>query len=632
MHKSRLFLLVIAAWFGILTGLLESFAFLRFPHLENPDLPWIAVLFASAVFITIGALLAAAVRPSRGAVTLVSFGFALIMFYDVATVGVLDHGARLIWRAIALALSLVVAGLAWKFQAAFSGFLRRSLLWLAVLAVALTGIPPVLRMYREGQAVNAARPGEGAPNVLVVIVDTLRADHLSTYGYGRETSPRVTEFASHGVLFRNAISAASWTLPSHASIMTARLPHEHGADRPDRYLDERFPTIAEAFSSRGYRTAAFSANWWLFSRRLGFGRGFDHFQDFNSIPSAVVQTNLGQRIRNALLKIAPSIAPLGRSRADSINRNILNWVDLNHEPFFIVANYMDVHEPYLPPLNCFHQFSKLKRPAGEVFLGNPRKNELSPAEVQNEMDAYDASIRCMDTEFASLMDGLRQRGLLSNTVVVLTSDHGEEFNEHGLMSHESTLYREVLHVPLIMVGPGVPAGLQVDRPVSLTNLPDTLLAVSGADGTKFPGIPLNLAWSNLHDTAWPDPVAELAQLPTDPKAPNYYSPLQSVVTADWQLITGGKKVQELYRCPEDQLELHDLAGDKQNEVVAATLRDELQRAESGQLAVSADAQPQTGPAAPSRRKLASPTPAAHDKNSERERNNEYLKALGYIPD
>jgi arylsulfatase A-like enzyme len=462
----------------------------------------------------------------------------------------------------------------------------------------------------------------------MIIVDTLRADHLSTYGYDRETSPNITEFAARGVLFRNAISAASWTLPSHASIVTGKLPHEHEADRPDRYLDGRFPTVAEAFSHRGYHTAAFSANWWLFARRLGFGRGFMHFQDFNSVSSAVLQTNLGTRIRNAILKVHPAWAPLGRSDASSINRDILHWIDRNPGPFFIMANYMDVHEPYTPPLPCFHQFSKLDKPSGQIFLGNPRKNELTPAEVQNELDAYDASIRCMDTDFASLVNGLKQRGLMNNTVVVLTSDHGEEFNEHGLMSHESTLYREVVHVPLIVVGPGIPAGTTVDRPVSQVNLPATLLALSGGDGTSFGGMPLNLAWSKSQDVLWPDPVSELAQLPTDPKAPNYYTALQSIVTPEWQMIVGGKKGRELYRWRDDRLEVHDLASAAGNESIASRLVDALQCAERGELAASASADSEDEKANPVTPRKKAPV---RDKNADRERNNEYLKALGYIP-
>ena len=631
MKLSRTSFFLASLWFGILTGLLESLAFLRFPQLANPDLPWIALLFSICVCACAGVLLMLLVKPTRFTITAACFVFALVMFYNVATVGVLDHGERLIMRGVALALSCVVAFVAWKYPVGTQNFHRRSVVWVAVIAALYAGAPAIARRVQEHRQITNASSPHNVPNVLVVIVDALRADHLSTYGYQRETSPHISQFASRGVLFRNAISAASWTLPSHASILTGRLPHEHQADRPDRYLDGRFPTVAEAFSARGYHTAAFSANWWLFARRMGFGRGFMHFQDFNSITSAAVQTNLGQRIRNVLLKISPAIAPLGRSDAGSINENILGWIDRNPGTFFIVTNYMDVHEPYTPPLDCFHRYSKKAKPSGQVFLGNPRKNELTPAEVQDEVDAYDASIACVDEDFSALIRGLKQRGLADNTVIVLTSDHGDEFNEHGLMSHESTLYRELVHVPLVVVGPGIPAGETVDLPVSQLNLPATLLALSGGDGKAFPGIPLNLAWAQPGEMAWPDPVSELAQLPTDLKAPNYYSALESVVTPKWQLIVGGKKGQELYRWPEDNLELHDLAPD--HEPVVASLADELQRAEKGELAVAGKGEPQEQKTSSTKttRKYA-PSAVARDKNADRDKNNEYLKALGYIPD
>jgi hypothetical protein len=343
MNNSRLSFLAIAAWFGVLTGLLEAFAYFRFPHLENPDLPWIAVLFSTALFLGVGLLLTAAVRPSRSVLTIVTFIFSLVMFYNVATVGVLEHRERVLLRGVAFALSCAVGYLVWRFPDSAQKFSRRSLVWLIAFAVLYVGIPPIRRADQERKQISSASAPANSPNVLMIIVDTLRADHLSTYGYDRETSPNITEFAARGVLFRNAISAASWTLPSHASIVTGKLPHEHEADRPDRYLDGRFPTVAEAFSHRGYHTAAFSANWWLFARRLGFGRGFMHFQDFNSVSSAVLQTNLGQRIRNAILKVHPAWAPLGRSDASSINRDILHWIDRNPGPFFIMANYMDVN-------------------------------------------------------------------------------------------------------------------------------------------------------------------------------------------------------------------------------------------------------------------------------------------------
>jgi len=228
-------ILISAAWWGLLAGLLEGAAYYRYPLLRNPDLPWIAVLFACAVFLILGLVFAPLARFVRWRVLLagVNLAFALVAFYDCATVGVGDHGQRVLMRVVALALAGCVALAAWKFSARWQGLQRKSVLCIALFALLYTGVPPARRAFRERRELAGVSGANHAPNVLVIIVDALRADHLSTYGYGRETSPYVTKLASQGVLFQNAIAATSWTLPSHASILTGRLPHETGADRPD---------------------------------------------------------------------------------------------------------------------------------------------------------------------------------------------------------------------------------------------------------------------------------------------------------------------------------------------------------------------------------------------------------------
>ena len=603
-----------------MAGLLEGAAYYRFPLLRNPDLPWIAVLFACAVFLFLSLVFAPLARfvQWRTLSAGVNLVFALVTFYDCATVGVGDHGARVLMRVVAIALAVCVAMGTWKFSAGWQGLQRKSVIWIALFALLYTGVPPAGRGLKERRQLAAVSPTNHPPNVLVIIVDALRADHLSTYGYSRQTSPYVTKLASQGVLFQNAIAAASWTLPSHASILTGRLPHETGADRPDGSVDQSMPTLAQTFRQRGYRTAAFSANWWFFARRLGFGRGFLHFEDFSSAVSAAAQTNLGQRIQNVCLKLKVLANAVGRAPAEDINPHILNWLDRGRSPFFVVANLMDVHEPYLPAAECFHRFSKLARPSGQVFLGNPRMDHLSPAEIQNEMDAYDASIYCLDRQISELMDALRARQLLRNTIVVFTSDHGDGFGEHGLMSHGNSLYRELIHVPLIMVGPGIPAATVVERPASLMWLAPTLLSLTGGSTQPFPGPAMNLAWSGAAQPLWLDPVSELAQMYQDPNAPNYSSALLSVVTSKWHLIAGGSKGQELYDHGEDKAEAHNLAG--ANSAVAQMLKGELQREVAGK------------PAQPGQ--LNSGTveqPLRKQDAAERQKMNDYLKALGYMP-
>jgi arylsulfatase A-like enzyme len=613
-------ILISAAWWGLLAGLLEGAAYYRFPLLRNPDLPWIAVLFACAVFLILGLVLALLARfvQWRALFAGVNLVFALVAFYDCATVGVGEHGERVLMRLVALALAVCVALGTWKFSAGWQGLQRKTAIWIALFALFYTGVAPVRRALRERRELAAVSDANHSPNVLVIIVDALRDDHLSTYGYSRETSPYITKLASQGVLFQSVIAAAPWTLPSHASILTGRLPHETGADRPDGSVDQSLPTLAGAFRQRGYRTAAFSANWWFFARRLGFGPGFVHFEDFSSLTSAIAQTNLGQRIQNLLLKVGVLHAAIGRARAEQINSRMLRWLDSGSGPFFVVANYMDVHEPYLPPLDCFHRFSKLARPAGQVFIGNPQMDHLTPREVQNEMDAYDASIYCLDGQIAAVLQALQQRQLMSNTIVVFTSDHGDGFGEHGLMSHGNSLYRELIHVPLIMVGPGIPAGRVVERPASLMWLAPTLLSLTGASKQPFPGPAMNLGWTGTAQSLWPDPVSELAQMYQDANALNYSGALLSVVTSKWHLIAGGPKGDELYDHGEDKAEAHNLAG--ANSAVAQMLKGELQREVAGKLAKPG--QPSSGTV---------DQPLRKQDAAERQKMNDYLKALGYVP-
>lgn len=625
-HNSALSLLIAAAWCGLLTGLLEGAAFLRFPLLRNPDLPWIAVLFDLTIFLVLGCgfMLLRKFVPDRTRYVLANFIFTLILLYDCATVGVGDHGWRLVLRVIAAALAVAIAAVVWKFPYAWQRMQRRSLIWLAIFALLYTGIPPLRRALRERRHLAQISADPHSPNVIVIIVDALRADHLSTYGYARNTSPHLSQFAARGVLFRNAIAPASWTMPSHASILTGQLPHVHRADAADSYLDGRFPTLAEAFRKRGYRTAAFSANWWFFARRLGFQRGFIHFQDFNSALSAVAQTNMGQRLQNILLKLKLLRLAVGRSRAPSMNRDVLQWIDGSHGPFFVVANYMDVHGPYTPPLDCFHRFSQLPQPRARALSG-PSLARPTPGEVKDEMDAYDASIYCFDQQMASLEGELQQRKLLENTVVVFTSDHGDEFAEHGLMSHGQSLYRELIHVPLIMVGPGIPAAISVEQPVSLMWLPATLLTLTGGTPGPFPAVAMQGAWSGGQQ-AWPAPVSELKAVRADPAAANFYGDLTSIVTPKWHLIEGGKSGVELYPCCPAGPELNNVAAT--HAAIAQLLRQELQLAEAGVVNPAAAA---SGKAPGSFQ-----SPSAHTGNKPAQARdwkkiNDYLKALGYVP-
>lgn len=341
------------------------------------------------------------------------------------------------------------------------------------------------------------------PNVLVIVVDTLRADHLSSYGYDRPTSTNIDRIATQGVLFQNAVATSSWTFPSHASLLTGRYQYEHGMDKVkqmsvigvEAFSPNGLPTLGEALLQKGYRTGAFSANRTYFTRDLGFGRGFMHFEDyFHSSSDMFVRTLYGREFARIYLKrsdrslVKRVLRKLGfaalldqgaegsgsyggafgiRKRADVVNQETLDWIDRDRRrPFFAFLNYFDVHDPY----------------------GGPRSYAKPSWPQQTNVDAYDAGVKYVDDSIGRLMEELDRRGLSKNTLVVITGDHGESLGQHHLRTHGKALYWELIHVPLVLRYPGrVPAGVRLDVPVSNSALPATIMELLGEGGQEhFP--------------------------------------------------------------------------------------------------------------------------------------------------
>lgn len=309
---------------------------------------------------------------------------------------------------------------------------------------------------------------EAAPrpkNVIFILVDTLRADHLSAYGYERKTSPAVDAFAGESLLFENARSQASCTFPSANSILTSRPPTAFlGQPQQALGIPAGIPSIAEILAGRGYRTAAISASPVVrntksrFNPTGGFGRGFSIFDE----------------------------ACVWKS-ADCVNRRALKVLARKDErPFFLYLHYMDPHGPYRPPVE-HRKFSRKGVATDKAFIHNGNPNPISdwlykeepdpgvtPAELQHLIDLYDDEIAYFDLRFGELLASLRKAGVLDDTIVVLTSDHGEEFLEHGHVKHCRTLFDSSIKIPYILHIPGVPARA-VAAPVQNLDLVPTLL-------------------------------------------------------------------------------------------------------------------------------------------------------------
>lgn len=370
------------------------------------------------------------------------------------------------------------------------------------------GPPPSMGSLPEQTAATASPQ---APNLVLIVLDTLRADHLGCYGYDRPTSPNLDRIASEGMLYRYANSVANHTGPSHATMFTGMLPSEHGLMSAVSGMPTRMPTVQGVLAEAGYSTAGVTSNFVLRSRN-GFNRGFDIYDD-----SLVLANSMGRSAR--LLADSSGVGlTYGASGhrntdmnhafghytrphsvdGDATTKNAIELVDqmaAKETPFFLFANYMDVHTPYQAPGDSMDRFlehdpGRFKRRMSNLAFQN-RFDKLQVeidkgAEVGEEvgalMDRYDAEIAFVDQQMPALLEHLQKvsdeqgRKLL----VVITGDHGEGFGEHNILAHGRELWQETLHVPLITWGSLSPKGV-VEEDVSLIDLASTFTAAAGLE-------------------------------------------------------------------------------------------------------------------------------------------------------
>ncbi|HED66795.1 MAG TPA: hypothetical protein ENJ09_14720 [Planctomycetes bacterium] len=297
-------------------------------------------------------------------------------------------------------------------------------------------------------------PAEPARNLVLISIDTLRADRLGSYGYDRGTSPELDAFAERGALFEDVVTECSWTLPAHMTMLSGLAPPQHGVIRPELGLGAGTELLAQRLAAAGFRTFGATEGGFV-SRRYGFARGFERFDD--------EQTSLAESLTDAR-------AFLVRMRREGAARS------------FLFVHTFAVHCPYEPdPATAALFHSPDAEPVETAGrCGNPDFNhmELTVGEIRTISDLYDAEIRDADAVLGEFLRWLDAEGFAETTLVVVTSDHGEEFGEHGRIGHEGTLHREVLGVPLILVGPGIPHG-RFDRPAGLASIVPTLLAALG---------------------------------------------------------------------------------------------------------------------------------------------------------
>lgn len=386
------------------------------------------------------------------------------------------------------------------------------------------------------------------PNVVMILIDTLRADHLGCYGYARPISPNIDALAGEGTLFENAVAQSSWTGPSVASLFTSVYPSQHGMTQFGSTLATGRPTLAEELRRGGYRTLAVSANFAFVNQRKGLLRGFDQIEELSR------RADPGEK--SELLGISAVAGRLVTDRA-------IELLDASREdPFFLYVHYMDPHSSYQPnptlatsqpgyqgPVDgSTDQLQQIVR--GEIEIGERDLAQL--------ISLYDGEIASVDTEVGRLLDHLRDIGAYDASVIVLLSDHGEEFLDHGSLFHMFTLYREQIHVPLILRRPGGYAGgLRVRSVVELVDIGPTLLELAGlADPRPIVGASLVSVMDGSADArSGTEEKAAFSELHGDPQVTAVWRAKKhrtALTTQAWSLVAGE---------PRGAVELYDLAAD-----------------------------------------------------------------------
>lgn len=326
---------------------------------------------------------------------------------------------------------------------------------IAIGSILIVGGAAVLVLTSSNSMGNRLTPPGGKnPPVIMISIDTLRRDHLSVYGYSKPTTPNLDRIAHEGALFRHAVSNSPWTLPAHMSIFTGLSPSLHMVEDLKDRLPDRIKTISEVFKEKGYQTAAFvSAP--LLDKKYGFDKGFDHYE---------------------LLR---------EERGEKITKKALQWLqDRDGANYFLFIHYFDVHWPYDPPKQYLSQSNSTETDStyGTIdFLGefsDPGK-KMSKEILEKVNALYDGEIKYVDHQIGTVIDFLHSQQTLDKTIIVVFSDHGEEFKEHGSFGHGHSFHWEVINVPLIIRYPQyIKPGTIIDHPVASLDIPLTIMSIA----------------------------------------------------------------------------------------------------------------------------------------------------------
>jgi arylsulfatase A-like enzyme len=573
---NKLDLLRTAIGFGLLAGAGEVIAQTIRQRLMDrtlflgPDYIWQLPVADAVIFLAVGLLLLLvsvlwpALRSPRVVIAVAGGLAALSMLLLTERIHIIAQ--IFLAAAIGVGLSRLLAPRADGFRRT----LRIGVPALLGLVIGLAVAGQLLRARAEQRGLASLQAGPGRPNILLLVLDTVRAWNFGLYGYGRSTTPRLRAWAQRGVVFDRALAPAPWTTLSHGVMFTGRHPTELSVQW-NRPLDGAFPTLAEALRSAGYATGGFAGNYLNVGRATGLGRGFVHYEDYPLRPLAFLRntTLLGR-----VLAIDRVAAMVGRRRmvpalsGRQVTTDFLEWTARRGKaPWFAFLNYYEAHGPYLPPVPFDTMYLGKPDAAVDRFWERVQRaygpTQLPLPELAVTLDAYDGAINYLDIQVDTILQALAARGDLANTIVVVTSDHGELFGEHGVIAHGNNLYLPVLHVPLLLIAPGrAPEGLRVQRLAALRDLPATLLEMAGVQNPGLPGHSLATAWGASPEEAATDPLFATVEynrlLPKWPPAPVLKGSMRSVVLDSLQYILNGDGTEELYHLGRDSWEIRNL--------------------------------------------------------------------------
>jgi len=484
----------------------------------------------------------------------------------------------------------------WKGLVRTGGSLIRFAL-IVVIAIVVSVVGGPSREEPEGKLTGGTA---GGPNVLLIIIDTLRADHLPIYGYGSIETPAFDRLAADGIVYRKAFSQASWTKPSIASILTGLYPSTHQAIHKGSLLPDDVPTLAEALLEAGYFTVGLPNNENIFPIR-NFQQGFQVYEAlepdffFYATESAFHLTLYNQLrlVRERFLSQKKRVEHYYQDAA-AVNRHAMPWVDRSKGgSFFLFLHYMEPHDPYFR-----HPYDG----TGYARVNNPNP---SPDLARTYRETYDGEIVYLDQHLGELFRYLEEEGLYRDLLIVLTSDHGEEFYEHEGWWHGTTLYEEQINVPLIIKLPGnAHAGTSTDGLVRSIDIAPSILSIAGAS------IPATVQGQSILPDSTGTVGAEAVYVFSEEDLEG--NVLQSVRGVGWKLILAnegnprGLEPEELYDLTSDPGESMNLSAGQPD--IVTSLRERAAETRSLALGMAVQAQEK------------------EMSDVERER----LKALGYV--